>query len=70
MAATIQELKEMIVNLRIENIKCKIPSGHCPYVYYNMDNPIDNCNEMSCDKCSEIFLDNMRKQIEKEVASL
>ena len=70
MAATIQELKDIIVDLRIENIECTIPSGHCPYAYYNIDNPIASCDETSCNQCRVVFLDTMCKKIEKEVAAL
>ena len=53
-----------------EIVRANIPSGNCPYAYYHRDNPISNCNDVSCNKCKEIFLDGMRKDIEKEVAEL
>ena len=70
MVATIEELKEMIVDLRMSLVGANIPGGNCPYAYYHRDNPISNCNDISCNKCKEIFLDGMRKDIEKEVAEL
>ena len=70
MAATIEELKEMIVDLRIDLVRANIPRWNCPYAYYHRDNPISNCNDVSCNKCKEFFLDEMRKDIEKEVAEL
>ena len=70
MAATIEELKEMIVDLRMDLVEANIPSGNCPYAYYHRDNPISSCNDVSCSECKRIFLDGMRKDIEKEVAEL
>ena len=70
MAATIEKLKEMIVDLRMDMVRANIPSGNCPYAYYHRENPISSCNDVSCNECKEIFLDGMRKDIEKEVAEL
>ena len=69
MAATKQELKEMIVDLRVENMRINIPLEHCPYAYYDSEDSME-CGEISCDECRENFFDIMRKRIEKEVASL
>ena len=37
MAATIEELKEMIVDLKMDLVRANIPSGNCPYAYYHRD---------------------------------
>lgn len=70
MAATIEELKEMIVDLRVQIVSKNVPQGHCPYAYYNRENPISSCNDVGCDECKAIFLEGMRKDIEEEVAQL
>ncbi len=71
MAATIKELKEMIVDLRMDLVRESIPSGNCPYAYYSRrENPIKDCYSVGCGECKRIFLDNMRKDIVKEVDAL
>lgn len=70
MAATVKELKNMIVDLRLDLVSANIPSSHCPYTYYNRENPIEDCNSVGCNECRRIFMDNMRKDIEKEVMAL
>jgi hypothetical protein len=70
MAATVKELKDMIVDLRLDLVRANIPSNHCPYACYNRDNPIEDCYSVGCDECRRIFMDNMRKDIEKEVMAL
>ncbi len=71
MSATVKELKKMIVDLRMKLVGESIPNCHCSYAYYTRrENPIDNCNDISCGECRRIFLDNMRKDIEEEVMAL
>lgn len=36
MAKTKAELKDMIVDLRVQIVKMSIPNGHCPYSYYRL----------------------------------
>lgn len=36
--AKISELKEMIIDLKLDLIKAGIPQGNCPYAYYQADN--------------------------------
>ena len=68
--ASIEELKEIIVDLKMDLIRGSIPSGNCPYAYYNRENPIDSCNDVSCSRCKEIFFDGIRSDIKEEVAGL
>lgn len=70
MAATVKELKDMIVDLKMDLVRANIPSGNCPYAYYHRENPVENCNDISCGECKRIFLDGMRKDIKKEVMAL
>lgn len=59
-------LKEIIVNLKMELVEKKVPVGYCPYTYYTQikrKNP--DCDD--CTKCRELFMNDMRKNVEKEV---
>lgn len=70
MAATIEELKNIIVELKIELARERIPSSHCPYAYYHRENPIGNCSDISCEECKTIFFEDMRKNVEEDVKEL
>lgn len=70
MAATVKELKDIIVDLKMDLVKANIPIGNCPYAYYHRENPIEDCNSVSCGECKRIFLDGMRKDTEEEVRAL
>ena len=64
------QLKEVIVDLKMQLVKASVPQGHCPYSYYSVPNPISDCNSIDCSACHEIFHDNMRKIITAEVAKM
>ena len=67
--ATVKQLKEMIVDLKVELVKARIPQGHCPYAYYKPSNPHnEDCSD--CTACSRLFLEEIRADIEKQVKSL
>lgn len=68
MAASVDELKQMIVNLRLDLVKAKIPKGHCPYAYYHIEKSRDNCED--CTECNAEFFAAMKKKIEAEVLIL
>lgn len=65
----ISELKEMIVDLRVELLQARIPNGNCPYAYYSMEKDTD-CNEISCDECQSNFFEKYAEEVRKEVRSL
>ena len=68
--AEISELKEMIINLKMQLVKTQIPKGHCPYTYNTaLSKRMKDCT-MECDKCRERFMAVMRKKITKEVENL
>ena len=67
--ASIKELKEMIVDLKVELMKANIPEYHCPYACYPNHKPDINC-DIGCDECTENFFETMRKRIEEQVAKL
>lgn len=68
--ATKKELKEMIVDLKVENADLRVPKGHCPRAYYESfpENPF--CEEGKCTECRYWFLEQIRKQAEKEVMAM
>ena len=69
--AKISELKEMIVDLKLDLIRARIPYGNCPYAYYQPTTKRDiDCNEVGCDKCKRIFMEDMEKDIRKAVRKL
>lgn len=70
MAATVEELKDMIVDLKIDLVKANIPKGHCPYAYYPIEKPISNCDGDICEDCKKNFFNIMRKAIEEKVKAL
>lgn len=70
MAATIEELKDMIVDLKMDWVRESIPSGNCPYAYFHRKNPVGECGSVSCEECKRIFLEDMKKDIVEEVKAL
>lgn len=64
----IEELKEIIVDLKIQLAKERIPYGHCPYCYY-LDIPQEgDCDD--CDKCKWEFFKKYEDKIRKDVEKL
>ena len=66
----VNELKKIIVDLKMDLIKTQIPKGHCPYTYYTaLAKRMKDCT-MDCDKCRERFMIAMKKRVIKEVEKL
>lgn len=70
--ATVEELKNIIVDLRVDLINANIPNGHCPYAYYSKSKQKDreNCDNIDCDVCRRKFLKDKEEDIRVEVAAL
>ena len=68
--ATEKELKEMIVDLKVENADLSVSEGHCPRAYYAglPESPFHE--DGNCTECRSWFLEQMRKQAENEVEAL
>ena len=66
--ATIKQLKEIIVELRLSLMKANIPDGHCPYAYYYGVEQEDDCD--NCNKCKRHFFEKYKAKIEQEVELL
>ena len=59
----VRMLEEAIVGLKLDLIRARIPYGHCPYAYYQPTTKRNiDCNEVGCDKCKRIFMENMEKK--------
>lgn len=69
--ATVERLKEIIVDLKVALRNSYIPKGHCPYAYYSVEGAKDiDCDSFDCDLCRREFMELYRKQVKKEVESL
>lgn len=66
--ATVEELKEMIVELKVDLAKASVPNGHCPYAYYpgiKQDGDCDDCN-----KCKREFFEKYENIVRARVEKL
>ena len=65
-----KKLKEMIINLKLEAVKSRIPEGHCPYTYYvPLEGKILDC-EIGCEQCRWNFMRDIEKAIRSEINAL
>lgn len=51
--ATVEELKEMIVNLKVWLRESYIPHGNCPYCYFSVEGSTRECGSIDCDLCQK-----------------
>lgn len=70
---TVDELKEVIVTLMVENKRLWIPEGHCPYAYLNIGGPdprdVDGgCND--CDLCKAKVYERLEERYRAQIAAL
>lgn len=69
--AKISELKEIIVDLKVELHKANLPYGCCPYRWFgNPTNKELDCNEVGCDECKRTYFDDYEAKTRKEIKSL
>ena len=68
--AKISELKEMLIESKLDVINATIPHGHCPHAYYNPPIKHGDCGEIDCDMCRRRFMEDMEMEIRKEVRKL
>ena len=66
--ATIEELKEIIIDLKVQLVRTNIPYGHCPYSYYPGISQEGDCDD--CDKCKRRFFEKYESEIRKDVEKL
>ena len=66
--ATVEELKEMIIELNVDLAKAHIPYGHCPYAYYSGVEQDGDCDD--CDKCKREFFEKYENIIRAKIEKL
>lgn len=68
--ATVEELKEMIVNLKVWLRESYIPHGNCPYCYFSVEGSTRECGSIDCDLCRKEYFYLYRQQVKREVENL
>lgn len=69
--ASVEELKRIIIDLRMNLVRANIPRGNCPYAYYSTTKQKDRGDcDIDCSDCMRKFLGDMRKDITEEVMRL
>lgn len=67
----LNEVKELLIEARVELAKAKIPSHHCPKAYYSgWECPEDLSESGDCTACKTRFFNQLEKQIREEVMVL
>ena len=67
----ISQLKEIIVELKVDLRVAQLPYGACPYRWFgNPENKEINCNEIDCNTCKNNYFDDYEAKIKKEVRKL
>ena len=60
--ATVEELKEMIIELKVDLAKAQIPQGHCPYAYY--PGIEGGCvADIDCGRCKREFFEKYENKV-------
>ena len=55
--ASVEELKRMIIDLKVDLVRANIPRDNCPYAYYSTSKKSNrDCNGLSCRECTRKFL--------------
>lgn len=74
MAATIYELKRLLINEKVGRLMDRIPNGHCPAAYYPGIKYVTGCmsedDTDNCTKCKARFHKALYEHVEKEVMAL
>ena len=71
--ATIETLKELLIQERVSRIIDSIPNGHCPNAYYNIDYLSGCMSEDENDNytiCKQRFEEAVIKIVTEEVMAL
>ena len=65
----IEQLKQIIIDQKMQIVKLQIPHGHCPYAYFtSVENEVNECND--CNKCKLQFYDKYRKMVTDKVKEM
>ena len=71
--ATVEELKEMLIEEKVGRIVNSIPNGHCPNAYYHFEYETGCESEDendSCFQCKKRFRIAVEKAVRKEIEKL
>lgn len=61
---TKKELKDMIVDLKVQLMSASIPIGHCPYAYSGVvEKPDEDNNCDDCIGCRSRFLEGYKEKV-------
>ena len=66
--ATVEELKEMMIELKVDLAKANVPYGHCPYAYYPGMKQHGDCDD--CNKCKREFYQEYENIVRAKVEKL
>ena len=78
MAATIEEIKRLLINEKVGRLMNCIPNGHCPMAYYpgikyvtgyDISDDSDNYKN-NCTQCKDRFHKALYEYVEQEVMAL
>lgn len=70
--AKVSELKDMIVELQVENAKLQVQTGNCPFAFFQVSDK-KNCGcdvNVDCDQCAMNFWEQFRKDRATEVRAM
>ena len=78
MAATIEELKRLLINEKVGRLMNCVPNGNCPAAYYPGIKYVTGCDisddlddyKNNCTKCKARFHQALYEYVEKEVMAL
>lgn len=70
--ASIRELKDIIVDLKVSLAETRVPRGNCPLHYFKVSSYVGlGCDTgVSCDVCKDRFFEQYRKDCTAEVRNL
>lgn len=68
---TIKELKNMIVDLKVQLMISNIPKGHCPYAYSGaVEKPDEDNNCDDCTGCRKRFFKGYEEKVREWVETI
>lgn len=65
--ATIEQLKEIIIELKVDVARARVPYGHCPYAYFTCVETEEECGDCDCTECKCKFFEKYKSIIRQEV---
>ena len=69
MAAMVEELKEIIVNLIMQLARSCVPNGCCVNAYFYVDY-VPECGDKTCEECKKDFFKIHESKIREQINKL